>query len=200
MTFIGKTASQAWATGKQNGRHWERRRRFLNVWDAEPLRIEPFVDLIVSFVKTARGGVRCRCCLSGLRASMPNGHRSRTCGTRASVAGGNRVCDSTRVHVTMLLTKACNTPASFSLSSSESSLNPVPATSNSRRTSSGLTTPVQIPTSRVIMDPLMFSRACWTVRKYDPMVKGLSRAPRVRLLVANVAASLYFISPETTLT
>ena len=73
--------------------------------------------------------------------------------------------DLSHHHITILCTSSPSTRTNLSVSSSGSSRTPLPATSSSRRTSSVLTTPIQIPTSRVIIDFLMFSLACWTVRK-----------------------------------
>ncbi len=102
-------------------------------------------------------------------------------------------------HITILLTNSRNTPASLAVSSSDSVLTPLPATSSSRRTSSGLTTPSQTPIRRVTTELLTFSLACWTVRKYEPMVSG-PLAPFVRPWEAFEAASTYFISPWATRT
>ena len=75
----------------------------------------------------------------------------------------------------------------------------LPAASRSLRTSSGFTSPSQVPINRVTTDFRMFSRACWTVRKYDPPVSGLPASPLRRRSEAIEAAYLYFISPMATL-
>jgi hypothetical protein len=84
-----------------------------------------------------------------------------------------KICDLSHPHTTILCTRARNTPTIRFASSSERPPTLLPATSSNLRTSSGLTTPNQSPISRVKIDFRMFSRACCTVRKYEPTVTGL---------------------------